>query len=407
MTKNTAQQLADTLWRQIISAAQEGGLDPEKFNENHREIIQLIAEFLSSKTAVSENGRKSFLSRFRKNEPEETPPDPVPPIIISGIPGTGKTTFLYLVDAVLRTEHNLPDNITTTMHKADGTSTTLQKRFYCGKPISLLSVRKWTELLYFFNWDVETHGFNPDDQAKFIQKTLQPMRILFADEVEMTGYSPTLPDLAKHGILVIGTSNQYEFAQLDSYLIPPRIYQFSGEDMRLGDPNDAIVTKEEDAWNLFQLVSTQKTQYYDRLPYEKMMVEETAVIRLPFEKAITAPMLETDWIKFLQETGLNSSQKHAYILLLDGFSMAQLQGNFNAIIRFVTLFDVIEQFGIGVLIRNTQRTPRLSREAIQQMKIAIKTRPGVEPEIKKRTLAGIDRWTSRLGQAGHKAKSIL
>ncbi len=419
MTQPSA--LANQIWQQIIEKANEGGLDPTKFNDNHREIVDLIAEFLSRQDHnKQENGRSSLLGRFfgRKNkidgENNETAVDPVPPIIISGIPGTGKTTFLYLIDTVLRTLHGLPDNIQATMHKTDGTTYTLQKRFFCGMPISLLSVRKWTELLYFFNWDVEAHGFNSQDLSQFIKNRLLPMRILFADEVEMTGYSPTLPDLAKHGILVLGTSNQYEFAQLDSYLIPPKIYQFSGEDMRLGNPTDAIVTEGEEGWNLFKLTRTQETNYFDRLAYQRMMVGETAVVQLQFDHAITVPMLESNWIQFLQSTAPNSSTESnefppnaPYILLLEAFSLAQLQGNFDAIIRFVTLFDVVEQFGIGVLIRNTQRTPRLSPEAIQQMKISIKTRAGVDPEVRKRTAAGIDRWLSRLGQAGHKAKSLI
>ena len=90
-------------------------------------------------------------------------------------------------------------------------------------------------------------------------------------------------------------------------------------------------------------------------------------------------MLETDWICFLQNVCQRPTvdpaafqPEKSILMLLDEFSLAQLQGNFNAIIRFVSLFDVIEQLGIGVFIRNTNRTPKLSREAIQQMKIAIK-----------------------------------
>ncbi|MEM7330527.1 MAG: hypothetical protein AAF490_00455 [Chloroflexota bacterium] len=419
MTQTSA--LAEQLWQAVIAKAHEGGLDPEKFNENHRQIITLIAEFLNSiPSSKGKKGRSSFLGRLfgrqgsQEKAGDETAVQTVPPIIISGIPGTGKTTFLYLIDAVLRTQHQLPDNIQTVMTKRDGTTYSLQKRFFCGMAVSLLSVRKWTELLYFYNWDVETHGFNPQDLSHFIQNTLLPMRILFADEVEMTGYSPTLPDLAKHGILVIGTSNQYEFAQLDSYLIPPQIYQFSGEDMRLGNPSDAIVTEIDKGWTLFQLTRTRETQFFEKLAYQRMMVEETAVVQLQFDHAITVPMLESDWIRFLQSTAPNSTgdpgafpPNTPYILLLEQFSLAQLQGNFDAIIRFVTLFDVVEQFGIGVLIRNVQRTPRLSPDAIQQMKISIKTRAGVDPEVRKRTAAGIDRWLSRLGQAGNKANLLL
>lgn len=413
----TFNDLEATLWQQIINKAAEGGLNPDRFDQNHRLVVQQIAEFLNQDSqSESKHGRSPRWRWFnhQEHQEEDTAVTPVPPIIISGVPGTGKTTFLYLIDVVLRTQFGLPDNIEPVMVKSDGTKFSLQKRYFCGMPISLLSVRKWTELLYFYNWDVAVHGFRSDVQALFIDQILLPMRIILADEVEMTGYSPTLPKLAQHGILVIGTSNQDAFAQLDSYLIPPRIYPFSGDDMRAGDPKDAIVRAEGKAWELFEAAQTQMTQWFDKLAYQRLDYDQTAVCLVRFRDAISAPMLESEWIKFFQETSLsadgarnNFEPKFAFVLLLDDFSMAELQGNFNAIIRFVTLFDVIEQFGIGVLIRNTRRTPKLSREAIQQMKISIKTRPGVEAEVKKRILTSIDRWTSRLGQAGHKARQLL
>lgn len=408
--------LEETIWQQMQAAARAGGLDATKFDEPHREVVRLVAQFLARPPAsASTNGRPRLLDRlantlFNGQEEQEETAEPVAPIILSGVPGTGKTTFLYLLDAVLRSHLALPDHITPTMPKQDGTRYQLQKRYFCGRPISLLSVRKWTELLYFYQWDINAHGFNEDDLEQFIHQKLKPMRILFADEVEMTGYSPTLPNLAKHGILVVGTSNQAEFAQLDSYLIQPRIISFSGEDMRSGNPEDAIITElDSTEWNLFKLMKSEEERLYNGLTYRARLVKETAVVLVPFYNAINAPLLESGWIDFFHSTyrALTEQEEFTddsqYLLLLEQFSLAQLQGNFNAIIRFVTLFDVIEQFGIGVLLRNTERVPRLSRDAIHQMKVAIKTRPGVDAEIKSRTLAGIDRWTSRLGQAGHKA----
>ena len=412
--------LEDTLWQQIIEIAHLGGLDAPKFNDTHREIVREIVQFLNTpRYSHQTHNRSRFLRpwKFRRSSSPSNQSHQqstaVPPIILSGIPGTGKTTFLYLLDTVLRENHRLPDFITNEMMKPDGTSFSLQKRFFCGRPISLLSVRKWTELLYFYNWDVSNHGFNEHDQISFIQTYLTPMRILFADEVEMTGYSPTIPNLAKHGILVVGTSNQEEFAQLDSYLIPPKIYSFSGEDMRSGNPEDAIVTEEDANWRTFDLIRTDNLNRFDNMPFRSRRIGETAVVLIPFYEAINAPLLESGWIRFFQQTHYQFNPRNndftpdtKFLLLLDDFSLAQLQGNFNAIIRFVTLFDVIEQFGIGVLVRNSERTPRLSKEAIHQMKIAIKTRPGVNPEVKTRTLAGIDRWISRLGQAGFKARTF-
>ncbi|MEM7336503.1 MAG: hypothetical protein AAF490_30770, partial [Chloroflexota bacterium] len=155
MTQTSA--LAEQLWQAVIAKAHEGGLDPEKFNENHRQIISLIAEFLNSiPSSKGKKGRYSFLGRLfgRQGNQEkagaETAVQPVPPIIISGIPGTGKTTFLYLVDAVLRTQHQLPDNIQTVMTKRDGTTYSLQKRQIEGFIIRIAQCQKSNSQTFLF-----------------------------------------------------------------------------------------------------------------------------------------------------------------------------------------------------------------------------------------------------------------
>jgi hypothetical protein len=109
-------------------------------------------------------------------------------------------------------------------------------------------------------------------------------------------------------------------------------------------------------------------------------------------------MLETEWLHFFQQTSQPT------ILLFDDFSLETLRTNYNAIIRFVSLFDAIEQIGLGVLVRNQAETPQLSREAINHMKVTIQSSRGIPEEIKQKTIIGIDRCISRLGQAGQLAK---
>lgn len=408
------------IWQEIKNQAQAAGLDPQKFTEAHQEIVQQIIDFLldSQITATAQNEPSTTLpqklvrnstwlpNRFSKRlEPESDPVKPVAPIIICGEPGTGKTTFLYLLDTILRQAFELPDNIKPVMRKRNGRSYPLFKRAFNGTAVSLLSVKKWSQLLHFYAWDVERHKLDSSDLDQFIQETLVPMRLLFADEVEMTGYSPTIPDLAKHGILVVGSSNQYEFKQLVDRDIPPRIYRFQGIDMRLGNPMDAVVTAVDPLVSLFENLAQQEPHQIERLSYRSLHEGSTTYLLFDFQNAVAAPFLETDWIQFLQQFQPDTADKlTAVTLLFEAFSLAVLQANYNAIIRFVSLFDAIEQLGLGVLVQNTAGIPELSKAAITNLKTHIYNAIGVPEEIKQKTVVGLDRCTSRLGQAGHKAR---
>ena len=378
------------LWRRITTAATHAGLNPEIFCEPHHDIVREVARHLS--------------------QPEPAPN--VPPIIICGEPGTGKTTFLYVLDEVLRTHFALPDAIETTMRK-DGRAYDVHKRPFHGREVSLLSVRKWRDLLHFYAWDIEKHRFDTPALDQFIRGTLAPMRVVLADEVEMTGYAPTIPDLAARGLLVIGTSNQYQFQQLDHEQISPLIIQFEGADMRAGDPADAVATPNHAGWPYFDQTAAQKECWLENLPYQLHTSGRFTFTYLNFSEAVKAPLLENEWLTFLKDAYKEASpyiplqQSTPYLLLLDHFSLDVLQTDYNAIIRYVYLLDAIEQLGIGLLVRDPQQTPLLSRTMINAMKETVQNANGVSLEIKAKTLAGVDRSTSRLGQAGFRAQNHL
>ncbi len=419
-------QLEEQIWKNVVANATFAGLDATKFGDEHRHVIGEIVRFLSttkakpivleSSAATERSFSKRLAQRARRGGDKKVVGetavinpniDPVPPIIICGRPGTGKTTFLYLLDNVIRHVLDLPDNIHPQMEKFEQIHP-VHKRAYSGTRVSLLSVRKWTQLLHFYAWDIHNHALNELDLARFVEDTLLPMRILFADEVEMTGYSPTIPNLAKYGILVVGTSNQYEFKQLDNHDLPAWIHRFEGEDMRLGNPADAIVTKQDEFWALFADVATMPTQYVEQLSFQVQKRDEQLFLLLDLETAVKAPMLETDWIRLLETSYAQQLQKSyssesALTLLLDNFSLDILKTDFNAVIRFVSLFDAIEQLGLGVLVRHPETPPELSREAMIFLKTKIYNAIGVPDDVKRKTAVGLDRCTSRIGQAGHKA----
>ena len=416
--------LEEKLWRVLLETAVAAGLDPAKFTGTHQEIVAQVVAFLEQTYQSTGNHHRSGkrpphpkpsgvtvfkgLSRRKKVKP---PPvsQAVPPIIICGVPGTGKTTFLSLLDIALRRTLDLPDAITTQMSKGNGPSHLVQKRLFNGRPVSLLSVRKWTQLLYFYAWDTKSHRLELEKGDAFIRERLRPMRVVFADEVEMTGYSPTLPNIARQGILVLGSSNQYAFSQLADELMPPRIYRFTGDDMRLGDPADALVDDEDAAWKLFERARQRPLYHYGRLPYQLLPSGKTLYALLNFHEAVNAPLLEAEWLHFCQtahrQTSLESQPP--LTLLFEQFSLDTLQRNYNAIIRFITLFDAIEQLGVGVLILNEGEGLSLSRAGLTQMKTVIESANDVPAAIKAHTLVGIERATSRIGQAAVRAKHFM
>ncbi len=398
------------IWQEIEATAVSAGLDPTKFTDTHRDIAAQIVAFLQTpplEPAEKEpNGWRSWLPRGKNGpgkRPSPTPPPPAP-IIICGEPGTGKTTFLNVLDVVLRRAFNLPDNIQPVMHKGlyDYHVT---KRLLNGRPISLLSVKKWDDLLHFYTWSRETHGLIAADRSTFIREVLRPMRLIFADEVEMVGYSPTLPILAQHGLLVVGSSNQHHFAQLEERQVPPHTYTFTGVDLRAGTPADAVVQPEDRAWPIFDQLGQQPVEHYEQLAYQQQRRNGVLFLRLDLKTAVYAPLLENDWAAFVQT--LPRQPDEPLILLLDDFSLEVLRTDYNAIIRFVSLFDLIEQQGIGVLVRHQAGPAELSREALSHMKVTIHAARGVPEAIKVKTAVGIDRCISRIGQAGHKAHLII
>jgi hypothetical protein len=402
----------EAIWQEVEETAVFAGLDPAKFNDSHREILAHIVGFLQQSNAThnptsakSDNLRQK-LGRWLSPQTSKIDDAPAPPapIIICGKPGTGKTTFLNVLDIVLRRIFDLPDNIQPLMQKGDY-QYTVTKRSVCGLPISLLSVKKWAGLLHFYTWNRDQHGLVPADRAKFIQNSLLPMRLIFADEVEMTGYAPTIPNLAQHGLLIIGTSNQHRFAQLEEQQVSPHVYTFGGVDLRAGSPADAVVLPEDAAWALFDQLKLEPTMQFERLVYHQRQQDGILFVWLDFATAVHAPLLENEWANFFHSLPHDATMP--LILLLDDFSLDVLRVDYNAIIRFVSLFDLIEQQGIGVLVRNQNSAAELSGEALAHMKITIHAARGVPEEIKVKTAVGIDRATSRIGQAGHKAKAVL
>ena len=130
----------------IIQTAEVACLDPSKFGDEHWQVVDRIVAFLQAENDDSAETPRSGLSRFLPRlftKPPAPKREPPAPIIICGEPGTGKTTFISVIDIVLRTQFGLPDLITPQMRKHDGRVHQVQKRALSGMQISLQSVRKW------------------------------------------------------------------------------------------------------------------------------------------------------------------------------------------------------------------------------------------------------------------------
>ena len=159
------------------------------------------------------------------------------------------------------------------------------------------------------------------------------------------------------------------------------------------------------AWAIFDQLQSLPIEQQEQLTYQQQIVADVLFLRLDFATAVRAPLLENEWANVLQTLPRQASTP--LILLLDDFSLDILRTDYNAIIRFVSLFDLIEQQGIGVLVRNQVAGADLSREALAHMKITIHAARGIPEAIKVKTAVGIDRCISRIGQAGHKAHQYL
>ena len=161
-------------------------------------------------------------------------------------------------------------------------------------------------------------------------------------------------------------------------------------------------------------VAQAERSVYERLPFHTQLEAGTVLVKLDFSEAVNAPLLENEWVTFFRTSYQRAVDNFyvaqidkPYVLLLDQFSLDLLTRDYNAVMRFTYLFDAVEQLGVGVLVRNVDSQPELTREAIEQMKVVMQNSRDVSEDVKRKTLAGVDRLTSRLGQAGNQAKRVF
>ncbi len=133
------------------------------------------------------------------------------PIFVSGEPGIGKTTLLMVLDEALQ-RLALSDGIRNLIatdeiygYFPDKKPLSVSALRLFGAKTGVLSARDWTNILRQWTYDEATFRENEKALADLIQRLHGS--VVLIDEAEIEGYVYFAETLARHGILIVFTSN--------------------------------------------------------------------------------------------------------------------------------------------------------------------------------------------------------
>ncbi len=275
----------------------------------------------------------------------------VKPLFVSGVPGIGKTTLLMVLDEVLYSLNNSCRDLVVAgkisgyfPHKTVLNVTPLQ---LFGKSTGMLSVRDWNNILRHWTFDGTTVDTNPDALADLTSRLRG--KVVFMDEAELEGYVYMSELLARHGILVILTSN---LDQTQIHLPPDhvQVVALQGSDHRHG--NLAQVCLPAQPHELFDRFA-EHFAHHQKLYVASGFVGGINITYLNWGNLERQPLLKDDFARLFVE---NKTQA----VLLDAVPFfANIPPSFvdlsflGYLARFVNLVDAIHDSGLPLLIRGT------------------------------------------------------
>lgn len=275
------------------------------------------------------------------------------PLFVSGIPGIGKTTLLMILDEVLyqlnRSCRDLVASGKVTGHFPHKTVLNVTPLQLFGKPMGMLSVRDWNNILRHWTFDETTADTNKAALGDLIARLRG--KVVIMDEAEVEGYVYISELLAQHGILVILTSN---LAQTQIHLPPEHVQLVSlrGFDHRYG--NIANVCLPDQPHELFDQFAdhfaVQLTLYV-----ESKLIEGINVTYLNWQNLEKQPMMKDDFARAFLNEGSEAVLLDAVPFFADVPAESVDLSFLGYLARFVNFVDAIHDRGLPLLIRGSHQ----------------------------------------------------
>lgn len=273
----------------------------------------------------------------------------VKPLFVSGVPGIGKTTLLMVLDEVLyRLNSSCRDLVISGKiqgyfpHKTILNVTPLQ---LFGKSTGMLSVRDWNNLIRHWTFDETTADTNPDALADLTARLRG--NVVFMDEAELEGYVYISELLARHGILVILTSNLH---QTQIHLAPEHVHHVSlqGSDHRTG--NIAHVCLPNQPHALFDRFAEHFVRH-QKLYVASGLVGGVNITYLNWGNLERHPLMKDDFARLFRENKTQAVLLDAVPFFANIPASAVDLSFLGYLARFVNFVDAIHDTGLPLLIR--------------------------------------------------------
>ena len=340
---------------QHIAQRAEVGMDLSVYKPSTLEAVltRLETYLLESKQPAKRGWWQSFFG--------EAQPTRVPPLLLSGPVGTGKTTLMMLLDLALPEASCAPlfnrqilAHATTAKNGSGPVPIQMCPLALMGEyknvPTGVIRLRELQTFYRLYTYDRQAS--REDSLAAKEFAALFRHHMVFIDEfvpdVVTSFPMKVINHLADHGVLVVLSSNRRE----TPYVEGVQVLEVSGDDMRTGDLSRVCLPAGEDQrFDQFQEIEAKSYDHVARgLQAKVRQVQDQTWMYLNFEQFSLVP---ADWLAF------QHLLQYADVILLDKMYLFDPKnaGGEDTARRFAFLVDALYDERRPIHIRMTNKEP--------------------------------------------------
>jgi hypothetical protein len=333
----------------------------------NEKLIQPVANYLSENYILKKGDKPSRNEKKIREKADVF----VKPILVSGMPGIGKTTLLMVLDEALQRLTLLRErSCRSLVAGGDLHGYFLDKGILSVVPLSLfgirtavLSARDWNNILRHWTYD-ESVARDSDPALSDLIHRLRG-KVIMVDEAEWEGYVYFTELFATNGIMVILSSN----LDIEHIHLPPdhfSVLKLIGPDHRQGQLSSVVLPDGANEWfDLFAEWSSAQVSVVYGVNSLTIAINSKHLVYVRWNDIQDQPLLKDDFAHFFK-------QSQADMVLLDRvpfFSdISEIDvdpGFLGHLFRFVNFVDAIHDSQLPLLVRGTYTSGR-NLQAVSQ-----------------------------------------
>ncbi|MFN8373203.1 MAG: hypothetical protein U0694_10055 [Anaerolineae bacterium] len=319
-------------------------------------IFGPVAEYIATTLELAQ-------TVVRQKHGQSLPRLAVQPLIVSGVPGIGKTTLMMMIDEVL-TRLQMSADLSCRGVFPDGRIAGYYGRFkgeiqvtplrLADTATGVLSISDWKNIQLHWTFDSEETYRETDEATSDFLDRLRG-KIVFIDDAEKEGHVYFVSQLSQHGILVVVSSN------LDAQALHlrekrARAVHLHGIDHRVGDITKVCLSAGEHP--LFDGVRLQKSLVHQE--YEKFQIKQRGTWRVAYARwssISNQPMLKDHFASYFKKHQVDAVLVDEFPYF-SGLTSADIDPiTLGHIYRFVHLIDAAHDLKLPFMLRMTGKQP--------------------------------------------------